>query len=98
MVSFFRRLLALGPLALAVVACTCSGQELLFLPTLTPAPTSTPFATSVREPEPTASREFVPGSATIATPTALSEEIVAQMDTEDALLANLKKEEASRSG
>jgi 2-alkenal reductase len=70
-----RWILVLLPLTLAILACTCSGQELFF----------TPSPATQQPPEPTAPLP----TAIIATPTPIPEEIISQIDTEDALLINL---------
>jgi len=66
------------PLLLVVLACTCSSQEFFFVPT--PTVPSTPV------PVPLPS---IPVPVLIATPTALPEEVIAEVDAEDALLINI---------
>ena len=73
MVTHKRLIFIALPLTLAMLACTCNTQEFFFA--------STPTALSTPAPAP------VP--VLIATPTPLSEEAIAEMDTEDVLLANL---------
>jgi len=64
------------PLLLVVLACTCSSQEFFFVPTPTVPSTPVPLpSTSV--------------PVLIATPTALPEEVIAEVDAEDALLINV---------
>jgi S1-C subfamily serine protease len=80
-----RLILIVLPLTLAMLACTCNSQEFLFVPTpavlKTPEP-AVPVATpaALRTPEPV---------VLVATPTSLPEGLLAQVDEEDALLANL---------
>ena len=69
-----KRIMFLLPLMWAVLACTCSSPEFFFLPT----------PTVPQAPEPT------PGPVVlVVTPTSLSEEAIAEVDVEDALLVNL---------
>jgi len=60
------------PLLLVVLACTCSSQELFFVPT----PTAPPVT-------------LLAPPLVVATPTPLSEEIIAEVDAEDVILVNL---------
>jgi S1-C subfamily serine protease len=59
-----KHLLFLLPLLLAVLACTCSGQELFLIPT-------------------------TPPRVIVATPTPLSEDVIAKAEAEDALLIRI---------
>ena len=70
-----RLILTVLPLMLALLACTCNTQEFFFVPA--PAGKTTPST-----PHPS-------GSTFIATPTALPEDVVAEINAEDALMANL---------
>ena len=78
-----RRLLLLLPLVLAVLACTCSSQDLFTVPTV--APTVVVVSTSVVTRIATAA----PRPVVVATPTELPVEVMAEVDAEDALLTNL---------
>jgi S1-C subfamily serine protease len=69
-----RLALAILPITMAILACTCNSQG--FLPTVA-TPT---MVVSQRTPEPV---------ILVATPTPLPEETIVEVDTEDALLVNL---------
>jgi len=71
-----RWVLVVLPLTLAMLACTCSSQELF--------PTPTPVVVVSERVE-----YAVEDSVVVATPTPLSEEEIADVDEEDALLVNL---------
>jgi len=73
MIAHKRWILAILPLTLAILACTCNSQQFIFVPTPTP-----PQAPAVPEPV-----------VVVATPTLLPEDASAEIDSEDALLVNL---------
>ncbi len=70
-------------LVLAVLACTCNTQDLLVPPTV--APTAAVVSTTAV----TRAATSVPPAVIVATPTALSDDVLTEVDAEDALLVNL---------
>ncbi|NLE44822.1 MAG: PDZ domain-containing protein [Chloroflexi bacterium] len=72
--------LLFAPLVLAVLACTCNSQELIFAPTAQPPAVT---ASVVRL------STSAPSAVVIATPTTVSDELMAEVDRLDALLVNL---------